>query len=165
MKDNHNNFVRWFEEPLSNLYKNPHAGFAILILSLPILERYLREKSGVCEQPNLDARFHQEFLNMFPSVNDMPTSRKFWQVYRHGLLHQATLKAHDTVLSAAVHGGAAEIEFDGKVFTVSLIKFSEHVVDTREGDFATYEGAGSPKHSLSKISTSTGRSGYNPDMK
>ncbi len=68
MKDNHNNFVRWFEEPLSNLYKNPHAGFAIVILSLPILERYLREKSGVCEKPNLDARFHQEFLNMSPPL-------------------------------------------------------------------------------------------------
>ena len=165
MKQDHDNFVKWFKEPLSRLYKDSHAGFAIVMLSLPILERYLREKSGVCEQRNLDDRFHQEFLNMFPSVNDMPTSRKFWEVYRHGLLHQATLKAHDTVLSAAVHGGAAEIEFDGKVFTVSPIKFSEHVVNTIEGDFATYEGAGSPKHSLSKVSTSTGRSGYNPDMK
>jgi hypothetical protein len=77
MKDNYDNFVRWFKEPLSSLYKNPHAGFAIVILSLPILERYMREKSGVCEQPNLDDRFHQEFLNMFPSVNDMPTARKF----------------------------------------------------------------------------------------
>jgi hypothetical protein len=165
MKDNYNNFVRWFEEPLSNLYKNPHAGFAIIILSLPILERYLREKSGVCEQPNLDDRFHQEFLNMFPSVKDMPTSRKFWEVYRHGLLHQATLKAHGTVLSAAVHGAAAELEFDGKVFTVAPVKFSQRVVNTIELDFTTYEGAGSPKHSLSKVSVSTGRSGYNPDMK
>jgi len=165
MKKNYENFIRWFKEPLNSLYKNPHAGFAIVILSLPILERYLREKSGVCEQLNLDDRFHQEFLKMFPSVKDMPTARNFWVVYRHGLLHQATLKAHDTVLSAAVHGGAAEIEFDGKVFTVSPVKFSEHVVNAIEGDFATYEGAGSPKHSLSKISASTGRSGYNPDMK
>jgi len=165
MKENYENFIRWFKEPLSSLYKNPHAGFAIVILSLPILERYLREKSGVCEQVKLDDRFHQEFLKMFPSVKDMAAARKFWTVYRHGLLHQATLKAHDTVLSAAVHGGAAEIECDGKVFTVSPVKFSEHVVNTIEGDFATYEGAGSPKHSLSEVSTSTGRSGYNPDMK
>ena len=86
MKDNHNNFVRWFEEPLSNLYKNPHAGFAILILSLPILERYLREKSGVCEQPNLDARFHQECISPwaftsshFKSARYSSLSRRSWR--------------------------------------------------------------------------------------
>jgi hypothetical protein len=61
MKDDYHNFVRWFKEPLRRLYKDPHAGFAIVMLSLPILERYLREKSGVREQPNLDDRFHQSF--------------------------------------------------------------------------------------------------------
>ena len=165
MNDDYKNFVRWFKEPLSSLYKDPHAGFAIVMLSLPILERYLREKSGVCEQLNLDDRFHQEFLKMFPSVKDIPVAKLFWKVYRHGLLHQATLKEHDTVLSAAVHGGAAEIEFDGKVFTISPVKFSKRVVERIEADFATYEGAGSAKHGLSQVSDSTGRSGYNPDVK
>ena len=164
MKEDYENFVQWFKEPLTDLYKNPHAGFATVMLSLPILERYLRQKSGVFESPNLDDRFYEEFLKMFPSV-ELPAAKLFWKVYRHGLLHQATLKALDTVLSAAVHGGAAEIEFDGKVFTVSPVKFSVHVVKTIEGDFGTYEGGGSPGHGLSQVSDSTGRSGYNPDIK
>jgi hypothetical protein len=102
---------------------------------------------------------------MFPSLKDIAVAKLFWRVFRHGLLHQATLKEHDTVLSAAVHSDAAEIEFDGKAFTVSPVKFSEHVVKTIEADFATYEGAGSAEHGLSQVSDYTGRSGYNPDMK
>lgn len=165
MKENYDNFVNWFKEPLISLYNNEHAGFAIVMLSLPVLERYLREKSGVCEKKNLDERFYKEFLKMFPSVKDTPSVRTFWRVYRHGLLHQATLRADGTVISAAVHGGAAEIEFDGKVFTVSPVKFSEYVVKTIEGDFGTYEGPGSPDHPPPRVDEASGRSGWNPDKK
>jgi hypothetical protein len=165
MKENYDNFKKWFKQPLSSLYNNEHAGFAIVMLSLPILERYLRQKSGVFENFNLDDRFYKAFVNMFPSVKNMPAVKTFWRVYRHGLLHQATLRADNTVISAAVHGGAAEIEFDGKVFTVSPVKFSKYVVKTIEGDFGTYEGGGSPGHGLSQVSHSTGRSGWNPHIK
>jgi len=65
MDENRNNFIKWFKEPLNTLYKNEHAGFAIVMLSLPILERYLRQKSGVFEKQNLDLRFYREFLKMF----------------------------------------------------------------------------------------------------
>ncbi len=165
MKENYDNFIKWFKEPLNTLYKNKHAGFAIVMLSLPILERYLRQKSGVFENQNLDPRFHREFLKMFPSVKDIAAVKTFWRVYRHGLLHQATLKSDNTIISAAVHGGAAEIEFDGKMFTVSPVKFSQYVVKTIEGDFKTYEGGGSPKHAPATVSHSTGRSGWNPHIK
>ena len=66
MKENYENFIRWFKEPLSSLYKNPHAGFAIVILSLPILERYLREKSGVCEQANFRRPFSSRVFENVP---------------------------------------------------------------------------------------------------
>lgn len=160
MKENYDNFIKWFKEPLNTLYKNKHAGFAIVMLSLPILERYLRQKSGVFENQNLDPRFHREFLKMFPSVRDIEAVKTFWRVYRHGLLHQATLKSDNTIISAAVHSGAADIEFDGKLFTVSPNKFSAKVVKTIEEDFQTYEGAGSPKHAPAQIFHSTGRSGF-----
>jgi len=163
MDENRNNFIKWFKEPLNTLYKNEQAGLPIVMLSLRILEGYLRQKSGVFGGGNLDLRFYREFLKMFPLGKDEAIARKFWAVYRHGLLHQATLKAYDTVLGAAVHGGAAEIEFDGKVFTVSPVKFSELVIKTIEGDFGTYEGPDSPPPP--KVDEPSGRSGWNPDIK
>jgi hypothetical protein len=159
------NFVKWFKEPLNNMYGNSHAGFAILMISLPILERYLRQQSGVFEKKSLDDQFRQALLKVFPALKDTDTARRFWEVYRHGLLHQASLKAGDTLLSVAVHGDAQEIEFDGQVFTVSPVKFSKKVVEAIEADFATYEGVGSPEHGLAQVSESTGRSGGNPDAK
>jgi len=164
MAENYENFVKWFKEPLQGLYDNDHAGFVILMISLPILERYLRQKSEVYEG-KLNPNFYSAFLKMFPSVKDEGIVKRFWDVYRNGLLHQATLKAGDTILGAAVHGGAQDIEFDGNVFTVSAIKFSRIVVETIEKDFPTFEGGGSPKHPRSQISDSTGRSGWNPDIK
>src|SRR5437660_2215201 len=165
MAKNYDNFVKWFREPLNSIYGNPYAGFAILMISLPILERYLRQKSGVFEKKSLDDHFRQALLNMFPSLKDTDTARKFWEVYRHGLLHQATLKAGDMLLGVAVHGEAQEIEFDGHVFTVSPIKFSKKVVEAIEANFPTYEGVDSPQHGLAQVSDSTGRSGFNPDIK
>jgi hypothetical protein len=165
MGKNYDNFVKWFKEPLNGIYGNPHAGFAILMISLPILERYLRQKSRVFEKKNLDENFREALLKMFPSLKDTDTARKFWEVYRHGLLHQAALKAGDMLLAVAVHGEAQEIEFDGHAFTVSPVKFSQKVVNTIEKDFPTYEGVDSPKHGLPQVSDSTGRSGWNPDIK
>jgi hypothetical protein len=164
MAANYDNFTKWFKEPLRCLYKNKDAGFAILMISLPILERYLRQSSGVYEN-SLDARFYDALVKMFPSLKNTAVAKKFWEVYRHGLLHQATLKAGDTVLSAAVHDSAPEIEFDHNVFTVSPTKFSQRVVATIDSDFPTYEGTGSPKHAPARISARTGRSGWNPDVK
>src|SRR5947207_3496197 len=140
MPNDYDNFVKWFKEPLNKMYGNPDAGFAILMISLPILERYLRQKSGAFEKKHLDDHFRQAFLKMFPALKDPDTATRFWEVYRHGLLHQATLKAGDMLLGVALHGEAQEIEFDGKVFTVSPVKFSEKVIEAIEADFKTYEG-------------------------
>jgi hypothetical protein len=109
--------------------------------------------------------FGKLFLKLFPSLKNTDTARRFWEVYRHGLLHQATLKAGDTLLGVAVHGEAEEIEFNGNVFTVSPVKFSRKIVEAIEADFPTFEGVDSPKHGLPQVSESTGRSGFNPDIK
>jgi len=66
MSENLDNFSKWFKNPLSRLHKNTDAGFIILIVSLPLLERYLREKTGNFENPTLDDKFYDEFVNLFP---------------------------------------------------------------------------------------------------
>ena len=50
MNDTQERFTMWFKKPLEGLYEDPNAGFVILIATLPLLERFLREKSGVGER-------------------------------------------------------------------------------------------------------------------
>jgi hypothetical protein len=168
MKEDYDNFIKWFKEPLKCLYQNDDAGFIILMVSLPLLERYLREKSGVHEG-NLNDSFYKKFVEMFPSVNDKGIAKKFWQIYRNGLLHQATLslkaKNGTIILAAGGHGDAPKIKYDGygaqgEMFTVSPRKFSEKVILTIESDFATFEGMSSANHPLAQILPDTGISGW-----
>jgi lipoate-protein ligase A len=168
MGDNYDNFIKWFKEPVRDLYKNHDAGFIILMGSLPLLERYLRQKSGLFERWKLNGEFFDAFRDIFPQVKSRKSAERFWRIYRNGLLHQATLslkteKGEIKILEASVHNDAQEIEADGQVFKVSPIKFSKKVIQTIESDFATFEGASSPNHPPAKIFPSTGYSGWEMD--
>jgi hypothetical protein len=68
MNDNLANFNRWFKEPLLEMQGNPEAGFIVVMISLALLERYLREKSGVPENDGVNASFHREFTKLFPWI-------------------------------------------------------------------------------------------------
>ena len=50
MSETLEDFTRWDKKPLNVLYDYTDAGFPILMITLPLLERYLRQKSGVCEE-------------------------------------------------------------------------------------------------------------------
>ena len=167
MNDNLANFHRWFKEPLLRLQQDPDAGFIVVVISLVLLERYLRETSGTHESPTLNAAFYTEFLKLFPSVNGEPLSRKFWEVCRHGLMHQCALKIQTTKgenVTAGLHEDASEVthQIEGSEdrFMVSPRKFSSRVIQIIENDFATFEGSSSPKHPLSQTSSIAGYSGY-----
>jgi len=164
MSENLDNFSKWFKRPIGCLQKNTDAGFIILMVSLPLLERYLREKTENFEKPTLDDKFYHEFVNLFPSVGDPKAARKFWEIYRHGLLHQATLKSPNGTVQAGVHNAAQDIQVgydsEGCVFTVSPVKFSNKVLETIESDFPTFEAATSSRHRPAHISAETGYSGF-----
>ncbi|MGD0037555.1 MAG: hypothetical protein ABSC53_09710 [Bacteroidota bacterium] len=166
MNNNLCNFQKWFKEPLNSLYSNPDAGFIILMISLPLLERYLREKSNAYESYKLPDKYYSELINIFPDLNNLEMARKFWRVYRHGLLHQATLqvKKPSTILSVTVHNEAKEIEYgysaQGDIICVSPIKVSKKIISLIESDFQTFEGMNSPNNPLDDIDSDTGRSGY-----
>src|SRR5260370_33667137 len=84
------NFKYWYSDILNRLYANGNAGFVILMIAFPLLERYLREKSGVHEAYLTDP-FYDELRRVFPVLPDNAVAGQFWQVYRNGLLHQVTL--------------------------------------------------------------------------
>lgn len=150
---------------IRNLYQDANAGFAILMITIPLLERYLRQKSSVFEG-NLNEGFYREFLVIFPSIRNINQAEMFWQVYRNGLLHQVTL-------SLANRGGirmprgwlsgnspAVHLEADTGEFWVDPKKFSEEVITRIDSDFSTFEGSGSRYHPLPQVVVnSSGSSG------
>jgi hypothetical protein len=170
MNNNLCNFQKWFKEPLSSLYANIDAGFIILMISLPLLERYLREKSHAYQVDRLPENYFSELVKIFPDLHNVDVARKFWRVYRHGLLHQATLQVKDpsTILSVSVHNEAREIEYgyssEGDTFCVSPINLSKKIISLIEADFQTFEGINSPNNPLGEIDSGTGRSGYSPEQ-
>lgn len=159
------NFNRWYKEPIETLLtKDYHTGFAVLMIALPMLERYLREKTGICEDPKLCLHFYDEMLAHFPSLKSRANAQRFWAIYRHGLLHQATLKAIGEGTIAGVHNQASLIECDadGRSFRVSPERFARAVIEIIENDFPTFQGAGSPRHQMATvISGVSGFSGIN----
>src|SRR3954467_10571251 len=80
-------FKKWFVDPLAGLKENGHAGFILLLVAFPLLERYLRNKSG-CPEGNVTGKFHSILEVLFRDIAGK--GGLFWNCYRHGLLHQAT---------------------------------------------------------------------------
>ena len=163
-------FDKWFKVPLDQLSMNPNAGFIVLITSLTLLERYLREKSGIFESPNLDDRFYVEFVRLFPQVLDKDIATRFWKACRHGLMHQATFKTKlnetDTISEIGIDDTVDVIRYQNRgtehSFMVSPTKFCKLTLTTIENDFPTFEGHKSPNHPLARVVDRdiTGSSGY-----
>ena len=83
-------FQRWYKEPIETLIaKDEHTAFAVLTLTLPILERYTRHKVQVSTR-TLTAAFFDELVRMFPDLQNSTNARQFWDSYRNGLLHQSS---------------------------------------------------------------------------
>lgn len=70
MNNNLENFKKWFSGILENIYPNQNAGFVILMISFPLLERYLREKSGVHEG-KLNDDYYTNLRSIFPELSNI----------------------------------------------------------------------------------------------
>ncbi|MCR4286894.1 MAG: hypothetical protein NUW09_02650 [Deltaproteobacteria bacterium] len=155
MKNTHlDNFRAWYTQILEGLYSKQDAGFAILMISFPLLERYLREKSGVHEG-KLNGLFYSELQKIIPALTSIESATQFWQVYRNGLLHQVTLSRKDhkgiEMPIGWLHQDADLLSLDtGGGFKVHPVKFSKKVIDVIEKDFGVFEGPNSPNHPLPK---------------
>lgn len=154
MNEYRRNFNSWFKDILATLYSNREAGFVILMVVFPLLERYLREKSGVHED-SLNDSFYNELCRLFP-LNTKETASQFWQVYRNGLLHQVTLSQRSRKGIQMPDGWVSSdvdilsIDNNGN-FWVHPAKFAQRVVQAIEDDFATFEGGHSANHPLPKV--------------
>jgi hypothetical protein len=150
MEQHRANFKAWYAHVLEGLYANQNAGIAAFMVTLPLLERYLRLKSGMTLKDHYVKKpFRAELGIMFPALRDDQVAEKFWTIFRHGFLHHATLSfSWETddgdmlPIGRLTHHPvqySVRIESDGS-FTVNPVSFSRTVVSAIEGDFVTYVG-------------------------
>jgi hypothetical protein len=150
MSSNLENFNAWYVQVLEGLYDKRDAGIAVLMISLPLLERYLRRKHNLAPEDDMTDPAMGGLCAMFPELRAVPQARAFWNVYRNGFLHQATV-------SRSTRGGASlpdgwlthdiaepiRQEPDGTI-TVNPVLFSKTVISIILGDFAAFEADAPP---------------------
>lgn len=155
MTEAKDNFEKWFVTPLKALNADGDAAFSVLMITFPLLERYLREKSQVKEQ-DLDDHFYDEFH----SILGAPTRAlvpKLWHAYRNGLLHQATFSKRNrkgvVMPSSFITSDVELIEYDASddAFYVNPKAFSEKVIEEIGNNFSVFQAAGSENHPLARV--------------
>lgn len=148
------------------LQADPDAGFIIVMISLALLERYLRDKSGSPEDAPTNKSFRSELIKVFPAIGTDSLARTFWKVCRHGLMHQATFRmiVDGKNVTMGLHESAPVIQHSydsfGDRFMISPTKFSNRVIEVIENDFGTFQAPSSPDHPFSQVSSTSGYSGY-----
>ncbi|MEA3427871.1 MAG: hypothetical protein U9Q84_01345 [Thermodesulfobacteriota bacterium] len=152
MNEAYQNFKSWYVHVLEGLYEDRDAGFAILMISIPLLERYLREKRGSYER-NLNDTFYDQMQKKFSELTSQELCKQFWQVYRNGLLHQVTISKRNMKGIKMPVGWLShdvpmlKIDKDGS-FGVHPVKFSRRIICIIENDFSTFFGEHSKNHPL-----------------
>ncbi|PRC93285.1 hypothetical protein [Solimicrobium silvestre] len=142
------NFREWYVYTLNGMYPRRESGIAVFILSLPLLERYLRQKNGLTPSDGLSDACMTDLYNLFGALANVQVARKFWNVYRNGFLHEATLSLKTSggkdlpvgVLSHDIQD-AITVEANGS-FLVHPVLFSQCVIQVIEKNFAVFSGAG-----------------------
>ena len=96
--------------------------------------------------------FYKELLNLFPTLNNRTNAKSFWEIYRHGILHQATLLQKKNLIKKmwlSSHRKDA-IFYENNVFYVNPVEFAKHVIDVIDKDFSHFEAL---KHSSHPLAT------------
>jgi hypothetical protein len=155
-------FRRRFKEPVELLITREHGGFALMMITLPLLERLLRGRSHLKDAP-LTEPFYAELFKVFPALKDVKGAKALWQCFRNGILHQATFS-----LKRARRGGFSGVigfeELSGRavalqrsedpehlVCTVDPIAFARTVLAEVESDLETFQTADSDAHPIVSV--------------
>lgn len=126
-------FELWYGQPLAQLMASEHAGFPVVMIAFPLLERYLRQKSQA--EPNTPP-FNRALLAAVPELTTEAHANLFWAIYRHGLLHNVALSRESHGLSHAKP--IVEVWPNDKVWLNPNL-FAERVLAAIRSDFAVFE--------------------------
>lgn len=138
-------FRKWYVEILEGLYPDRDAGFAILMTVFPLLERYLRGKLSLPLGGSIGKKGKAELVELFPELKTTQVAGEFWEVFRHGLLHQVTLfnknRGGDNLRASRITHDIpipVAIESDGS-FTLQPVLFAKEVIGLILADFDTFK--------------------------
>ena len=147
-------FFGWFETSIRAIQKTPGCEFGILVLTLPLLERYLRETSGAHEG-DLNEKFYDDLLVVIPELSTRDDAKKFWHIYRNGFLHQCAFSAErktrrgPVIMSyGAISGHVPLLEFRtaDDSFYVNPSPLADRVLGFIRTDQRTFAAGSSPNH-------------------
>lgn len=119
-----------------------------MMIAFPLLERYLRQKVQLSAHASLNDDFYLQLARMFPALAGPSDGRKFWQVFRNGLLHVVTMSTEDRRRNP-MPGGSLSHDLPGisktpdGSFFVHPVHFAERVFEVIESDFSIFEGISS----------------------
>jgi len=158
-----NNFKSWYIATLEKLYPHRDAGFPILMVAFPLLERYLRKKAKLLPKDKLSELFYRELGQLFPALSDISKAKTFWQVYRNGLLHEVTLSRQSRGGRKKPIGWVSHdkpmISIEDGIFCVHPVDFTRKVVESIQNDFDTFEGLADSQSQLPKVKPCKTQSG------
>ena len=138
--DDRKNFGAWFIRPLECLYpKAEQFGFVIVMVTLTLLERYLRQKENIRTE-RYTREFYVALERLFPILQGGDETWTFWKLCRHGLLHRGTFNGPGIRLVrdlkepiVVIRGDPANI-----VFHLDPVAFAQKVLATISGDCEVY---------------------------
>lgn len=153
-------FTQRFREPIEILIDKEHTGFALMMITLPLLERLLRGRCNIRDR-NLSSAFYGELHKVFPALGDGEGAGAFWQAFRNGILHQATfsLKSREVQFSGCVGFTALPPgtpivlrRSTGHFFClVDPVAFARSVLDEVENDLQTFQDAEPDMHPIAFV--------------
>lgn len=154
-------FQKWFVDSLVPLRTNGDAGFIFVFTAFPLLERYLRRKSGCPDGQNLTPTFFANLGVMFADIAGH--ENPFWDCYRNGLLHHATFPQAKLNKVTGIWIPLPEAGISGydarpvyflpttSQFYLNPLSFFDVVTNSILADFATYEGSATVYYNLPSV--------------
>jgi hypothetical protein len=161
------NFHRWIRNPIRRLSRQKDTGFAVAMITFPVLERWIRGKVGIKSRPlqGTDGdQFYAELAVQFEALHDpadgcfVGVAETFWQAFRNGILHQVTfstkpiraqVKAQPVFCAFVERSGVPIVtKHSPPSFLLDPYAFAEVTLSIIEKDFSHYKGADPQHHSL-----------------
>lgn len=120
---------KWFVTPLSSFRE--HECFIILMVCLPLYEKYLRARGHIKATENFskgNAVFKIIGKNFGVSSDG---AFHFWQIFRNGLCHRAMpkVKKDRNINYKLVRNSVKILEFENNLLTLNPFKFRDFVFD------------------------------------